>query len=244
VARNYKQIGNRTVCRFLGRQSISIICAAIAFVVACAPGTQAQVTQEGPGVSLASLTNAGANIVSGDKDFTGFSVVNTLTISDSLITVTPILAGGNFGIEISGPMSAGAGGADLVLTYEVSVTNSPNLISAANLAFNGITVNGTGTTEVVENVYTNNSLVAYGTMTVYYINSGSSTSSQMFASLPITPPQPLLYINKDVELTAVFPAYSSISEIYQTYTQVPEPSAFALAAAGLSGLFLLRRRKR
>jgi len=60
----------------------------------------------------------------------------------------------------------------------------------------------------------------------------------------INPPQPLLYINKDVELTAFFPADSSISDIYQTYTQVPEPSALALVAAGLSGLFLLRRRKR
>jgi PEP-CTERM motif-containing protein len=244
VARNIKRGNYQKSCRFHGGHYLSIICAAVTLAVAYSPGAHAQATPTGPGVSLASLTNSGAFIVSGDKDFTGFSAINSLTIADNLITVTPIIAAGNFGIEISGPMSAGAGGADLVLTYEVSVTNSPNLISAANLAFNGVTVAGTGTTEVVENVYTNNSLTPYGTMTVYYINAGSSTSSQMFASLPITPPQPLLFINKDVQLTAVFPAYSSISEIYQTYTQVPEPSTFALAAAGLSGLFLLRRRKR
>jgi len=244
VARNFNQIGNRTVCRFLGGQSISIICAAVALAVAYAPDSKAQLpTQEGPSVSLASLTNSGAVIISGDKAFTDFFVANELSVPDSLISVTPILDAGNFGIQISGPMYTYSA-ADLTLDYEVSVTNSPNLISVANLAFNGVTLGGTGTASVVEQVYTNNSLTEYGTMTVYETSTGTTNFGVQSASLVINPPQPLLYINKDVELTAFFPADSSISDIYQTYTQVPEPSALALVAAGLSGLFLLRRRKR
>jgi hypothetical protein len=38
-------------------------------------------------------------------------------------------------------------------------------------------------------------------------------------------------------------AFATISTIDQTFTQVPEPSALALAAAGFAGLVLLRRRR-
>jgi hypothetical protein len=52
-----------------------------------------------------------------------------------------------------------------------------------------------------------------------------------------------LDISKDVILTATLPANSSISEIDQTFTQVPEPGTLALVAVGFSGLFLLQRRR-
>jgi hypothetical protein len=119
------------------------------------------------------------------------------------------------------------------------VTNSPNLISVANLLFNGQVVGGTGLAEVVEQVFTNNNSF-YGQMFVF----ASATTNQLSASLSIVPPQPFLTINKDVLITATLPAFSSISTIDQSFTQVPEPSTVALAAAGLTGLLLVRRRRR
>jgi hypothetical protein len=184
---------------------------------------------------MASLTNGG-DVLAGDKDFSDFSISGSFSASQ--VNVTPIEEGGNFGIRFSGGLVSGGNPMDLVLAYQVSVTNSPDLISAANLLFNGQVVGGTGLAEVVEQVFTNNNAF-YGQMFVF----ASQATNQLFASLPIVPPQQLLTINKDVLITATLPAFSSISTIDQTYTQVPEPSTMALAVAGLPGLLLLRRRR-
>jgi hypothetical protein len=189
----------------------------------------------GPSVSMANLTND-QTIVVGDKAFTDFSITGSFDASQ--VNVTPIEESGNFGIRFSGALVSAGNPMDLTLGYQVSVTNSLNLISAANLLFNGQVVGGTGLAEVVEQVFTNNSDF-YGQMFVF----ASQSTNQLFASLPIVPPQTELSINKDVLITATLPAFSSISTIDQTYTQVPEPSAIALAAAGFTGLLLLRRRR-
>lgn len=222
---------------FQARRYFSIICAAAAFAVAYVPGAKAQ-TFLGPTVSLASLTNSGGDVLAGDKDFSDFTFISA-SIPASGVTITPLEEpNGNFGIRISSAYFEASGSfADMVLGYQVSVTNSANLISAANLLFNGQVTSGTGLAEVVEQVFTNGTL--YGQMDVF----ATATTNQLTASMPIVPPQQLLTINKDVQLTAMFPAFSTISYIDQSYTQVPEPSTLAMAVVGLAGLFLLRRRK-
>jgi hypothetical protein len=45
-------------------------------------------------------------------------------------------------------------------------------------------------------------------------------TNELFNTLPIQPPQTLLTLSKDVIITAQLPAFSSISAIDQTYTQV------------------------
>ena len=204
----------------------------IAFLVT----TRVLTAQAGPSssVSLASLTN-GETLVVGDKAFTDFSISGDFLAGQ--VTVTPITVGGNFGIEFGGNFSTSNSALDMVLGYQVSVTNSANLISAANLSFNGMVTGGTGLAEVIEQVFTNGSI--YGQMSVF----ATATSSNLTTSLAINPPQPMLEINKDVLLTATVPAFSSITTIDQTFTQVPEPSALFLVAAGFSGLALLRRRR-
>jgi PEP-CTERM motif-containing protein len=219
---------------------LSIICAAIALAIAYTPGSQAQ-TFFPPAVSLTSLTNGGVIIV-GDKAFSDFGVSGDPFASN--ITVEGIEAGGDFGIQFGGTIASSLGNPmDLTLMYQVSVTNSANLISGANLSFNG-TVNPPGSTgfaTVVEQIFTNNGVNPYGQMSVSVNGLGQGNLS---TNMVITPPQPLLDIDKDVEVDAFLPADSSISTINQTFTQVPEPSTMMLAIAGLSGLFLLRRRRR
>ena len=184
---------------------------------------------------MANLTN-GQTLVVGDKAFTDFSISGDFNANH--VMVTPIIENGDFGIRFSGALVSGGNPMDLILGYQVSVTNSPNLIADANLLFNGVVVNGPGLAEITEQVYTNNNDF-YGQMFVFATESNSVLS----ASLPITPPQPFLNINKDVLITAELPAFSSISTIDQTFTQVPEPSTLVLAAAGIAGLTVLRRRR-
>jgi hypothetical protein len=229
-----KQVDHREACPVRSGQYLLVICAAVALAVVCAPASKAQIIL-GPTISMVNLTN-NQTIIVGDKAFTDFSISGDYQANQ--VNVTPILENGNFGIRFSGALFSGGTPMDFNLGYQVSVTNSPNLISAANLLFNGQVTFGVGLAQVVEQVFTNNNELA-GTMQVF----ATATTNQLSASLPIAPPQPFLTLSKDVLVSATLPAFATISTIDQTFTQVPEPSALALVAAGFTGLVLLRRRR-
>ena len=214
------------------REYLLLICVAVALTLTYAPASEAQIIL-GSGISLTNLTN-GQDIIVGDKEFTNFSISGDFLASQ--VSVIPILENGNFGIRFSGPFVSGANPMDMILGYQVSVTNSPDLISAANLLFNG-TVTGTGLAEVVEQVFTNDNQFA-GQLFVF----ASTTTNKLFDSLAIQPPQPFLTLSKDVIVEATLPAFATISTIDQSFTQVPEPGTVALVAAAFTGLVLLRRR--
>jgi hypothetical protein len=191
-----------------------------------------------PAVSLASLTNGGTIIV-GDKAFSDFGISG---YNAGSITVEGIEEGGDFGIRFGGTIQSLGSPMDFSLTYQVNVTNSANLISEADLSFNG-TVNPPGSTgfaTVVEQIFTNNEVLPYGQMSVSVNGLGQGNLS---TNMAINPPQPLLDIDKDVEVDAILPADSSISTIDQLFVQVPEPSSIVLSLVGIFGLLSLRRRK-
>lgn len=232
-----KRVDRRGAQGVSSKQCLSFAFAAIALVVACAPDTKAQ-TFFPPPVTLSSLTNGGTILV-GDKLFSDFNISG---YAASNITVEGIQQDGNFGIQFGGGFVANNSAMDILLSYQVTVTNPSNLISGANLSFNGVVVGGPGLAEVVEDVYTNTGDL-YGQMVVFATQSAQSLSTNMV----IAPPQPFLNVDKDVLVYAIsLPAFSSISTINQTYTQVavPEPSSLVLVAMATGlGVFLRGRRQ-
>jgi hypothetical protein len=236
VLPNSKRIDGQNAFRVPVARNLSIISAVLALALLCVPGSQAQIVI-GPTVSFSSLTNVGGDVLVGDKDFSNFSISGD--ISAGQVNVTSITENGNFGLRFSGGLFSGGTPETLSIGYTVTVTNSPMLISAANLLFNGQVAGGsTGQVQVTEQVFTNGNQFA-GQLFVF----ANATNSGLTASLPITPPQTFLNLSNNVFLTAQLPAFATISTIDQTYTQVPEPSALALVAAGLTGVTLLRRRR-
>jgi hypothetical protein len=227
------RVDHRVVRGVFSWQYPLLICAVVALALGYAPTSKAQIIL-GPSVSLADLTN-GQDIIVGDKEFSNFSISGDFLASQ--VSVIPISENGNFGIRFSGSFISGANPMDMILGYKVSVTNSPDLISAANLLFNG-TVVGAGLAEVTEQVFTNDNQFA-GQIFVF----ATATTNKLFDSLAIQPPQPFLTLSKDVIVTASLPAFATISTIDQSFTQVPEPGALALAAAGFTGVAFLRRRR-
>jgi hypothetical protein len=235
VSRNSKRIDGPKGCRVPAGQYLAVIGAVVALALTCAPGSEAQ-TNLGPTVSLASLTNSGATLIVGDKAFTDFTIGGNFSASQ--VNVTPIQLSGNFGIQFSGAFVSGGSPETMTLGYQVNVTNSLNLISAANMLFNGNVTGPTGQVQVTEQVFTNSNQFA-GQLFVF----ATATNSVLSATLPIVPPQSFLTVSNSVFLTAQLPAFGSISTIDQTFTQVPEPSAMALVVAGIAGVCLLRRRR-
>lgn len=211
-----------------------------AFALALFSGssTQAQ-TFFPPSVNLSSLTNVGASLLVGDKLFSHFDITGYNAHSIHVEGIEE--NGSDFGIQFTGPIVANNSAMDITLSYQVNVTNSANLISAANLSFNGVVVGGVGIAQVTEQVYTNTSFF-YGQMNVF----ATQSSSNLSTSMTITPPQAQLNLDKDVLVYSIsLPAFSSITTINQSFVQVqiPEPSTIVLAIAGLTGLLLLRRRR-
>jgi hypothetical protein len=215
-----------------------IACAAVVGAVVCAPVTQAQVTNltNASTINFSNLGTGQFSILVGDKLFSDFSLSG---YNPTNITVMGITQYGNdYGIEFQGGFFSMHGSMDVTLSYQVNVTNSANLISGANLSFNGFEFGSNGVAEVTETVETNQTY-PYGEMTVY----ASPGSNVLATTLAINPPQPQLNLSKDIFTYAIDLSFASISQIDQSYMQVPEPSTMALAVAAFTGLTLLRRRR-
>ena len=213
--------------------ALALMCAVS---ILCVPRPVVAEVFVGSSVSLATLTNSGADLIIGDKEFSHFSISGYEAGS---ISVQGIIENGNdYGIQFQGGFFSMHGSMDVILSYQVDVTNSANLISAANLSFNGFEFGSNGVAEVTESVYTNMTYL-YGDMTVY----ASPGSNVLAATLPINPPQPQLNLDKDVFTYAINLSFASISTINQSYEQVPEPSTVALVGMSLIGAGVLRRRR-
>lgn len=201
--------------------------------------------------TLADLINPNGNhnsLTVDDKTFSQFGIVGSgLTSFDPAnIIVTAYVNNGIDYLTWQGNISFTGGGpstADLLLNYVVSA--SAGSINMIDQAYTG-TASGNGLLGITETVATG----SFGGTVV-----GDSQLSNLDLSDPpaemndllnIVPPQTLLYVTKDIVLAIPNTSLTvvSVSQVTQSFHQVPEPGPVLLGslAGGLLWMLKLQRR--
>jgi 7-keto-8-aminopelargonate synthetase-like enzyme len=136
-------------------------------------------------------------------------------------------------------VSAGVGSADLLLNYEV--TANGGLIDLIDQAYTGSAQSGL--LAVDETAATGN---FGGTVAGYshlQIGDFSDPPSEAYDNLDILPPQSVLFVTKDIGLAVLSSSggFITISQVSQSFHQVPEPGTIAIAMTALLLLAAGRR---
>lgn len=194
--------------------------------------------------TLAGLAANGGALTIDDKTFSGFSYQDSgLTGFDpTAITVTASESGGVDYLTWSGNISfvsTGIATADLVLNY--IVTANPGAINMIDQSYTLSSVNN-GLLAVDETA----AIGAFGGTVVAYSDLDINTPSQTQGpNLIVNPAQSALYVTKDITL-AVDSANGglvTITQVEQSFHQVPEPSTLLLGSLGGGLLLFLRSRR-
>ena len=190
-------------------------------------------------VPLASLLQPNATLQSGDKLFSDFFYTGSpIPATDILITPTADIFGPGLLITGVAPntISAGPGQfSQFNLGFSVTVLDPNLFISDVHLAFNA-NVTGDGLATVTESVFVGSGTTQIGV----FANTNSAVTS---ATAFIVPPVKTLdFVLKDVIVNGGQNGSAQILSITQTFSQIPEPSAFALVGLSLLIVSLMRRR--
>ena len=205
-------------------------------------------------ISLADLAGTpGATLSIGDKTFSGFSyTASGLTSFDpNNIKVTATESGGIDYLTWSGNISLTSGGiatADLLLNY--IVTANRGTINMIDQAYTGSAINGflavdeTAAIGAFGGTVAGHSHLENGDMSDPPAEIGQGDN------LIINPSQSVLYVTKDIGFGVTSPngGFISISQVAQSFHQVPEPTtmlagALLLLPFGMSTLRILRKRQ-
>jgi hypothetical protein len=206
----------------------------------------AQVTFNSGSNTLANLANGGTLSI-GDKTFSGFSYTPSgLTSFDpNQIIVTATENGGIDYLTWSGNISLVSGGgigtANLLLNY--IVTANAGTINMIDQAYTGSAINGLLAVDETA------AIGAFGGPVAGYshlqIGDFSDPPPEAGDILNIVPPETVLYVTKDLAfaVTSEGGGFITISQVTQSFHQVPEPSAMLLGSLGGGLLLFLRLRR-
>lgn len=222
--------------------------------LACCSISVAAVTNLNPGqsVSLSNYVGTGNAILIGDKLFADFSYVAggvSNNLSPNAINLIALSNSVGFGLSITGPFdSFGNISKDFIFQYSVDVTNNPGfLISDIHMTYNGNSYGTGGYSTIDESAYSNGFGAGFiGQIDVYNYgtNAPPLPGPQLEDQFVFAQGYDKVYVQKDIVLGGFNATdHSSISIINQTFSQVPEPSSMTLAAIGLAGLWVWRRRR-
>lgn len=199
--------------------------------------------------TLANLTANHGTLSVGDKTFSGFDYLasSDLTSFDpTQITVTASIGSdGVYYLTWSGNISLatfGTATADLKLNYIVMA--NAGSISMIDQAYTG-SAQGGGLLAVDETAALGNfggQVVGQSHLTALDV---SDPPAEINDVLNIVPPETLLYVTKDIALAAAAPGGSlvTISQVAQSFHQVPEPGTLLLGSLGGGLLWCLRSRR-
>lgn len=213
----------------------------LATVVLIAPALAAPLCVPGTLSAYQALTE-GCQI--GNLVFTDFGYTGTGdpgSVSANNIGVTPGVFGGDIGLEFSASwVVVDNQTMDSLVSFVVSTEDARASIRSMHLFFDGA-YEGVGATEVVENYCLGaDSLIPC---------SPPAVSGQMKVTNPPTKFNDsvffsgvsVLAVSKDINVTVSGVGKASISQVINTFDQVPEPAAFGLAGLGLLALALRRK---
>ncbi len=180
----------------------------------------------------------------GDKLFADFSYTNVNNIGvifpdASSIAVTPVIVGDSFGLRFNGPWLANPGEAlDSTVRFSVEATDPDLYISEAQLFVTASSVALDGSVSISENLFdgappTSNEI---GDLSYF------ETDDDIFASNTTEfDPIKKVWVVKNIALEGQAFGFAHLSEFYQVFVQVPEPSSAILV--GLGAITILRRRR-
>lgn len=201
--------------------------------------------------TLANLTANGGQLTVDDKTFSGFSYqVSGLTGFDAnAITVTASQSGGVDYLTWSGDMSLVATDtaiADLVLNY--IVTANSGTISMIDQRYIGTVTNAV--LAVDETATSPGAPTAHSHLSVNDTSDPNSYPGGPFDVgendlLTVAPAQATLYVTKDLSFAVMSQGGSvTVTQVEQSFHQVPEPGAMLFVSVGGTLLLLLNLRRR
>jgi hypothetical protein len=205
--------------------------------------------------TLYDLANGGGSLTIDHKLFSDFSFTDSgLTSFDAHnIIVTASDVGGVEYLTWSGDMSlssAGIASADLKLNYKVTVTPGGNPIDWIDQSFTGSAQHGFLAVDETAHIGAPGGLVVGSSHLEVGDFSDPPPETVQGDNLTINPWQNVLYITKDIGFSVNSPngGFITISEVSQSFHQVPEPTtviagALLLLPFGASTLRILRKNR-
>lgn len=176
------------------------------------------------------ITTTGLTVVVGDKTFSNFTCSITSGGTTSPTLCSQINVAGIFtdplGLRFSSGFTASSSSfIDVLIGYDVTVTDPALKISAIDLAFNGTQLFGLPIVSVTETAFSGATIVG---------NTFVAAPSPLQATVALSGTFSSLSISKDIVISSGVGEAGTISFIDQRFHQVPEPGTL-----GLAGLVLL-----
>ena len=197
--------------------------------------------------TLQHLVTTGGSLAIGDKVFSNFDYFASglSNFNASQIQVTATFSGGIYYLTWAGNMSLVSGGsatADLLLNY--TVTALGGLIDMIDQSYTGSAQpSGGGFLSIDETVRGSTSqIIANSHLDA---NDLSDPFAEVGDNLFINPAQTTLHVTKDIGFGIVNGGFVTISQVSQSFHQVPEPGTTAMLALGsaLVGIAIFRRKR-
>lgn len=187
--------------------------------------------------NLKHLVDTGGSLTIGDKVFSNFDfVANGLTSFDpSQIRVTASFDNGVYYLTWAGNMSLVSGGgpasADLVLNYTVTAT--AGTINMIDQLYTGSAQPSGGSFLAIDETVRdrNGNLVANSHLDAHDL---SDPFAEPGDNLNVNPSQSVLHVTKDISFGVVNGGFVTISEVRQSFHQVPEASTTVMLILGLA----------
>lgn len=199
--------------------------------------------------TLQDLVATGGSLTIGDKIFSNFNYLASglTSFNASQIQVTASFSGGVYYLTWAGNMSLVSGGgpasADLVLNYRVTATNG--VINTIDQLYTGSAQPQPGSFLAIDETVrdTNGNLVANSHLDAQDM---SDPFAEPGDNLNINPGQSTLDVTKDIAFGIVNGGFVTISEVRQSFHQVPEAATTALLGLGLAfiGATAFRRKRK